>query len=576
MIVVAAAAIWSRHEAVLQWAIVQGLQQIPLLNPEISGARVDFRQAELARLQFGLRAGNGAITADLEGIKADYDLRAGRLGVIEMTKAKLRISYQAVDQATGTRQANDPVLALPFRRLNIKRLELEVDTPWGVSRFSGRLDGDAQPEKPLLIRLANAERTIKLQIDPNLTNASLTVEPTVGSGVLALNADQPGPTRLQGNLQGDLSELLRWVQMEELIPASLRETVSNAALIRAAPNLAGMQLNLSAWSNDKLANLAGRLELTRNQAYRASAELALNAAKSQLAIDGHLDMPFGELTGLIKPWLPETLGGWQASTGQVMGAVHFNWLPDGPSTGRIYLNGYSLGMLAGPIEAEDGYIRLAVEDIVKPALQLEMALPKLHVGKETILQALQLNVRLNNRILAVDRFGMPAFGGQMSIVQDTVNIDELPLKLTLEVKKLDLAQLLDSLNYPQLSGSGELDGKLPLSLTTDSIEIKDGKLHGLRPGVLRYDTPVTESENPAFSALRNLQYHKLQATLNYQADGDYRVGLRLEGKNPRVFSGHPVAFNLNLNGHLPDLLQKGLLAGDFDKPILEQIKAGQP
>jgi hypothetical protein len=92
---------------------------------------------------------------------------------------------------------------------------------------------------------------------------------------------------------------------------------------------------------------------------------------------------------------------------------------------------------------------------------------------------------------------------------------------------------------------------------------------------LRYQAPGATEDNLALKTLSNMRYHSLQAKLNYQPSGDYRVGVRLEGKNPQVLSGHLVAFNLNLTGSLPELIKKGIMAGDFDKPILEQIKNAQ-
>lgn len=565
--------LWGQRDEVLQWALTQGLQNTSLLSPKISGARFDFRQAELANLQFKLQTPNGGITAELEGITADYDLRSARLNNIKMAKAHLRFDYQTADKAAGEQPATDEVLALPVRRLNIEQLELELETPWGVSRFAGRFDADFQPGKPLLIVLADAEQVIKAEVNPRLTNAKLVIEHSAGPGMMDLDLDRPAPTRLQANLKADLHESMQWLKSNSLIPEQLRDAIFSAAVVRIQPNLAGVQLNLSAASNDDLANLKGRLELTRNQAYLASAELALNTNKQRLAVDGHVDLQLAEFVGLIKPWLPETLDTWQFPAGQVMGTVRLNWQPKRPLKGEIYLNGYQLGMLAGPVKADDGFIRFAVKDLVKLAMQLEVDAPNLQIGQETTLHNLQFKARLNNRDLSLDRFGMPALGGLLSIEPETVNIDQRPIKFTLEVKNLDLAQLLDSLNYPRLSGTGTLTGKLPLRLASDSIELKDGKLNGTRPGVLHYQGPVSDNENLVFSALRNLQYHSLQAKLNYQPDGHYHVGLRLEGKNPQVLSGHAVAFNLNLNGLLPDLLQKGILAGDFEKPILEQVKA---
>jgi len=202
---------------------------------------------------------------------------------------------------------------------------------------------------------------------------------------------------------------------------------------------------------------------------------------------------------------------------------------------------------------------------------LEIDIPSLQLGKETKLQQLQFKAELEDQWLAVKKAELPVFGGVLEVLPTRVDIENEPLNLTLSIRKLDLEQLLQSLNYPQLSGTGIISGKLPLSLSKDSIEVIDGKLDGMRPGVLRYQGPADDS-NIAFKALRNLRYHSLQGKLNYQSTGDYQLGLRLEGKNPEVLLGHPVAFNLNLSGHLPKLLQKGLMAGDFDQPILEQIK----
>jgi hypothetical protein len=570
---VAVGAVWGQRGAVLQWALKQGLQQTALLSPKLSGAWFDFQQAELANLQFSLQTDTGLVTAELEGIKADYDLRSVRLNSIKMAKARLRFAYQAADTAAGRQQANDEVFALPVQQLSIEQLELEVDTPWGTSRFTGRFDANVQQGKPLFILLADADQSIKAEVNPRFNHATLAVEQSGGRGILDLDLDRPAPTRLQSNLTANLPEVLQWLQSNSLVPVELRRAISTATIIRSQANLANVQLSLSAQSKDNLANLKGRVELTRNQAYLASAELALNAAKPQLVVDGHLDLLLGEFVSLVKPWLPEAITNWQFPAGQVMGTVRLNWQPKRPLKGEIYLNGYQLGMLAGPVKADDAYIRFAVKDLVKLAMQLEVDAPNLQLGQETTLHNLHLKTRLKNRDLSVDRFSLPALGGQLLVVPDTVNIDQRPVKFTLEVKNLDLAQLLDSLNYPQLSGTGTLSGKLPLRLALDSIELKDGKLTGTRPGVLRYQGPVSDNENLAFSALRNLQYHSLQAKLNYQPDGHYQVGLRLEGKNPRVLSGHAVAFNLNLNGLLPDLLQKGILAGDFEKPILEQVKA---
>ena len=136
------------------------------------------------------------------------------------------------------------------------------------------------------------------------------------------------------------------------------------------------------------------------------------------------------------------------------------------------------------------------------------------------------------------------------------------------VRELDLSRLLATLSQPGLSGSGRVGGTLPVRLSADSIELEEGRLMGDGPGVFRYRGPADDG-SLAFRALRNFVYRQFQARADYRPNGDYRIGIRLEGHNPQVLAGHPIAFNLNLSGQLPELLQKGILAGDFERPVLD-------
>jgi Dicarboxylate transport len=70
-------------------------------------------------------------------------------------------------------------------------------------------------------------------------------------------------------------------------------------------------------------------------------------------------------------------------------------------------------------------------------------------------------------------------------------------------------------------------------------------------------------------------YQRLAAGLDYLADGRYRLRLRLEGHNPELYQGHPIDFNLNVNGELPGLLQGALLSGDFNTYLLKQLQQGK-
>ena len=566
--------LWWQRGIVLQWGLNHLLQQTPLTQTRFSGLQMDLQQAQLAQMQFNLQTASGLLVAQLQGISLAYELQPVNLQSLHIDQAKLRFNYQPEDRPKND-ESTAATPALPLSQAEIDQLTLEIDTPWGVSQISGRFQLDALPSKPVLITVTDSAQTITLEIKADFSHAALAVVQASGAQIMELRLDRPTLNDWQINLQADASALWQWLTTSELLPNQLRSEIKSAAFMQANPNIADMQIELTATSADNLDKLQGRLLLTRAKAYLASADMTLKPAKSQWQVDAHLDLAAAELMALLKPWLPGAMNGWQYPAGNVMGTVRLKGQPKLPIVGEVYLKAHHLDVLTGPVKATDGYLRLDVSNFVPLIMAMEADFPTLQLGEKTVIKQLQVNAGFNNRILILERATMPAFGGWLEVLPDKIDISQLPIMLTLGVHDMDLQQLLASLNYPPLSGTGRLNGKLPLSLSADSIEVRDGELTATQPGVLRYQAPGATEDNLALKTLSNMRYHSLQAKLNYQPSGDYRVGVRLEGKNPQVLSGHLVAFNLNLTGSLPELIKKGIMAGDFDKPILEQIKNAQ-
>lgn len=569
------AGVWWQRAAIMQWSLQQIL---PASTPSLSVAWLGFKQAQLSTLQFDLQTPFGLLSVDMGDIKAHYDLNAAKLESLNINKANIKLAYLPTDKLAQTDKTSSTVPVLPFRQLSIDHLDLAVDTPWGLVSFIGHLTADYAPEKPLLLTLDDGKQLIQLQLSPDFHEAKLTATQIGGKKTFVLNFQQLNQNHSEATLDADASAFLQWLTSSSLLPAQIRTDLAASSFAQANFNTAAMQLNLNAKSSDNLENINGRLLLTRNQEYLSSTEIAFNSGKTQIKLDGHLDLAAAEFMSLIKSWLPDAVNSWQFTAGNIMGTYRLNWQPSAPLKSEVYLKAYQIDVAAGPVWVNDGYIRLDIKhDIANLSLVLAADVPTVQLGKETTIHNLQVKAKQKNQILTLERATFPIFGGLLEILPDSVNINQSPFNLTLGVRKLDLAQLLDSLNFPELSGTGTISGKLPLRLSMDSIEVHGGSLNGTHPGVLRYQGPVVNDENIAFKALRNMLYHKLQASFNYNRTGGYELGLRVEGKNPNVLSGYPVAFNLNLSGQLPELLQKGILAGDFTQPIMEQFKkAGKP
>jgi hypothetical protein len=138
-------------------------------------------------------------------------------------------------------------------------------------------------------------------------------------------------------------------------------------------------------------------------------------------------------------------------------------------------------------------------------------------------------------------------------------------ELTLNLDDVDLSELLALVDLEGLSGSGRLEGKIPVVRRGSTLEIRDGKLSGAKEGGwIRYHAAPGIAGiagrqlgfDVTLAALENFHYDELIATVNGDTAGPVNVSVRLIGKNPDRFEDRPVDFTLNLEAHLVDLLRK--------------------
>lgn len=569
LLAMAGVALWWSRQALMQWGLQQILARTSLASPTFSGFHVGLDHADVKSMEFGVDTGSGPLAVQLEGVSANYDLSVPKVEAISAAHAHLKFAYRPQDNADSESRE----LQFPLPRFNVEHLALEVETPWGLCRFAGRTEIGSGEANTLVATFQDDKQTIRFEFDAALRIAKATIELRSGGKIFELTTDSLDQSGQHAALDANAGSLVDWLSTNELLPEAWRAKLAGSDSPQRMPGVASMHLLLTADTQDRFDSLQGRLMLTRNQGYLGSADIKMAPQYSRVDVDGHLDMAATEAAELIKPWLTETASNWQISAGGVQGTFKLRWQPNRNSAGTAHFRAHDVDLTAGSVKLAGTNLELDVADISRRSMALAMDIPKLTLGKETKLGNLNVKAQLLDSDLTLEKATVPMFGGILEVLPDKVNIDQRPIRLTLGVQNVDLSQLLDSLDYPALSGTGSISGKLPLRLTAEAIELDEGTLKGTRPGVLKYQGAVGDDENPAFKALRNLVYHSLQADVNYRPNGDYHLGLRLEGSNPEVFSGHPLAFNLNLSGQLPELLRKGIQAGDFERSILEQAAA---
>jgi len=189
------------------------------------------------------------------------------------------------------------------------------------------------------------------------------------------------------------------------------------------------------------------------------------------------------------------------------------------------------------------------------------------------------DIELELNIENIDTFSLinlqaEIFDGQLRLDQLRFSDNNIENTLVL-LSNISLGRLLAFADIDGLDGTGHLQISLPLGSDQSGAYIKDGSFHSIGPGHLAYTKEGFAGGNIGLQALENFQYQDLSGTIDYQSAGAYQINLHLEGKNPDLYGGHPIVFNLNIGGSLPALFEAMFITGSFEEAILNQVKSNQ-
>ena len=164
-------------------------------------------------------------------------------------------------------------------------------------------------------------------------------------------------------------------------------------------------------------------------------------------------------------------------------------------------------------------------------------------------------------VLKLDRLAFSFAGGQIATTPFAIDPAAPAFETTLQVDGVDLAEITKLLSLEGLSGTGRLDGPVPIAVHNGQIEIKAGHLTAREPGMLNYRpsqlpdalASAGSSVELALQTLSDFHYDKLDLALDKSATGEGTVLLHLEGQNPAVMSGQVFHFNIRLESNFDRL-----------------------
>ncbi|WP_339524589.1 YdbH domain-containing protein [Pseudomonas sp. EA_35y_Pfl2_R111] len=171
-------------------------------------------------------------------------------------------------------------------------------------------------------------------------------------------------------------------------------------------------------------------------------------------------------------------------------------------------------------------------------------------------------------------------GGTLQLAPGQWNLAAEPLLFPIQVQGLELEQLFILYPTEGLAGTGTLDGRLPLQVSSQGITIEQGQLAAREPGGrLQFHSERIRAlgrSNPAMQlvtqSLEDFRFTTLSSQVNYDQQGKLALAMRLEGQNPAIEQGRPIHFNINLEEDIPTLLASLQLTDKVSDIIKQRVQ----
>jgi len=133
----------------------------------------------------------------------------------------------------------------------------------------------------------------------------------------------------------------------------------------------------------------------------------------------------------------------------------------------------------------------------------------------------------------------------------------------IRISNIDMEAFFNLINVDGLTGTGHLDGEIPLTLENRQVTIRNGHLAAKMPGVLRFKSEKAsqllassgKEMNLLLQAMQDFHYTELSLDLDKSVTHDLVAKLSLLGNNPEVKDGRAFRLNIRLETDIDKILQ---------------------
>ncbi|MGB5708884.1 MAG: YdbH domain-containing protein [Arenicellales bacterium] len=180
----------------------------------------------------------------------------------------------------------------------------------------------------------------------------------------------------------------------------------------------------------------------------------------------------------------------------------------------------------------------------------------------------------------VDNLQGDLFGSSLYASDFTLDLNGPDSQFDLKIQNLNIAQVVATQGIEELEATGQVDGNLPISISSSGVSINDGVFwNHLGGGNIAYsitDEQAAALDNPltdvVIAALRDFRYRVLTANVDYQPNGELKMSFKLKGISPNLDANRPVHLNINTEENVLSLLKSLSYSEGVNQAIDKQIQ----
>ncbi|QOJ24728.1 MAG: YdbH domain-containing protein [Gammaproteobacteria bacterium] len=272
--------------------------------------------------------------------------------------------------------------------------------------------------------------------------------------------------------------------------------------------------------------------------------------------------PHGLQPGALSPALAQL----EEVSGHVSASTQFKWSNKGIQNSQAAFELRDLSFVRENVKLTNLNVDLHVTDLLSLSTPPRQTITVQRIDAGAPLENLLVSYHIEGTDpprFALEQAQFSALQGTVSVVPTIIDPAMARSDTLIRISNIDLESFFNLIKVDGLTGSGHLDGQIPLTLKENQVTITRGHLAARTPGVLRFQSEKAsqllassgKEMNLLLQAAQDFHYTELSMDLDKAVTHDLVAKLSLLGNNPAVKDGRAFRLNIKLETDIDKILQ---------------------